>query len=87
MRKKIKKPMTEKAEELIKSKLNKLSNNKYEQIEILNQSIMNSWQGIYELKKRGGYNGKNKGYNKPDTSGSKGSEKDKYKRLEETYEV
>ena len=87
MRKKIKKPMTEKAEELIKSKLNKLSNNKYEQIEILNQSIMNSWQEIYELKKRGGYNGKNKGYNKPDTSGSKGSGFDKYKQLEETYEV
>ena len=38
-------------------------------------------------KKGGKNNGKNKGYNKPDTSGSKGSEIDKYKRLEETYEV
>ena len=37
--------------------------------------------------KKGGNNGKSKGYNKPDTSGSKGSTKDKYKRLEETYEV
>ena len=40
-----------------------------------------------DLNKKGGNNGKNKGYNKPDTSGSKGSGFDKYKQLEETYEV
>jgi len=40
-----------------------------------------------DLNKKGGNNGKSKGYNKPDTSGSKGSGFDKYKQLEETYEV
>jgi len=50
MRKKIKKPMTNKAEELIINKLNKLSDNENIQIAILNQSIMNSWQGVYPLK-------------------------------------
>ena len=49
-RKKIRKPMTERAEELIIKKLNSLSNNEKEQIAILNQSIMNSWQGVFPLK-------------------------------------
>ena len=52
MRIKKKKPMTERAEELILNELNKLSNNKEEQIAILNQSIMNSWQGVFPLKKQ-----------------------------------
>lgn len=51
MRKKIRKPMTERAEELLLNKLNKLSNSEEEQTAILNQSIMNSWQGIFPLKK------------------------------------
>jgi len=50
MRKKIRKPMTERAEELLFIKLNKLSNNEEEQIAILDQSIMNSWQGVFPLK-------------------------------------
>ena len=50
MRKKIRKPITEKGEELIIKKLNRLSDNEEEQIAILNQSIMNSWQGIFPLK-------------------------------------
>ena len=49
-RKKIKKPMTERAEELIIKKLGNLSDNEEEQIAILNQSIMNSWQGVFPLK-------------------------------------
>lgn len=51
MRKNIKKPATIKAIELIKDKLSKLSNgNEKMAIDILNQSIMNSWQDVYNLK-------------------------------------
>jgi len=50
MRTKIKKPMTKKAEELLINKLDRLTNDKEEQIAILNQSIMNSWQGVFPLK-------------------------------------
>lgn len=46
MRNKIKKPMTDYAIELLLKKLNNFSN----KIEILNQSILNSWQDIYEIK-------------------------------------
>ena len=52
MRNKIKKPMTKYAEELIMIKLNKLTNNEKEQINILNESIMNNWQGVFPLKDR-----------------------------------
>lgn len=59
-RKKIKKPMTDHAVKLMLSKLNKLSSDTDEQVEILNQSILNGWQGIYPLKqeeKKSGQNG------------------------------
>lgn len=59
-RKKIKKPMTDHAVKLMFSKLNKLSSDTDEQVEILNQSILNGWQGIYPLKreeKKSGQNG------------------------------
>ena len=49
-RKKIKKPLTNRAKELILKQLNKLSNTEQEMIDILNQSIMNGWQGVFELK-------------------------------------
>lgn len=52
MRKKIKKPMTDRAEELILKKLEKITSNEKEQVLILEQSIMNSWQGVYPLKKQ-----------------------------------
>lgn len=50
MRNKIKKPMTDHAKELIIVDLNKLTANREEQIAILNQSIKNSWQGVFALK-------------------------------------
>ncbi len=50
MRKAIKKPMTDRAMTLILNKLDKLGNSDNEKIEVLNQSIVNSWQGIFELK-------------------------------------
>lgn len=49
-RKKIKKPMTDRAVQLLIGKLKKLSSNTAEQIEILEQSIMNGWTSIYPLK-------------------------------------
>ena len=49
-RKSIKKPMTEKAIELLIGKLNQLSSDIVTQIEIINQSILNGWQGIFPLK-------------------------------------
>lgn len=56
MRKKIKSPMTERAIELAIKKLNTLSNGDNDvAIEILEQSIMNSWKGLFPLKEeRGG---------------------------------
>ena len=50
MRNKIKKPLTEKAKELILKKLNKLTDNENDKILILEQSIENSWQGVFPLK-------------------------------------
>ena len=49
-RKKIRKPMTETAITLMLDKLNKMSADITEQIEILNQSVVNGWQGIFPLK-------------------------------------
>ena len=50
MRTKIRKPLTERAEELIINELNKLATDEKTQVAILNQSIMNSWQGVFPLK-------------------------------------
>lgn len=49
-RKSIKKPMTDNAVKLMLGKLNKMSSNVDEQIEIINQSIVNGWTGIFPLK-------------------------------------
>lgn len=51
MRKEIKKPFTTRGLELMITKLYKLSTNIDEQIEIINNSIMNNWLGIFPLKK------------------------------------
>ena len=49
-RKLIKKPMTNKALELIISKLNKLGSSDREKVEIINQSIERGWAGVFSLK-------------------------------------
>lgn len=51
MRKTIKKPLTTRGLELMIKKLYELSTNVNEQIEILNNSIMKNWLGIFPLKK------------------------------------
>ena len=48
-RKKLKKPMTDRAKELLLSKLSKMASTEQEQIAILNQSIVNGWQGVFPL--------------------------------------
>lgn len=51
MRKQIKSPMTERAVQLAMNNLEKLSGGDNDKaIRILNQSIMNSWKGLFELK-------------------------------------
>lgn len=49
-RKSIKKPMTEHAVDLMVRKLQKMTPDIGKQIEIINQSILNGWQGIFPLK-------------------------------------
>jgi predicted phage replisome organizer len=51
-----KSPMTDKAIELIIKKLDEMTNDNDEKIQIINQSIMNGWKGIFPLKN--GYNKK-----------------------------
>ena len=46
--------MSDRAITLLLGKLNKMSNSVQEQIEILNQSILNGWQGIFPLKNDSG---------------------------------
>lgn len=50
MRKVMKKPMTEKAEQLLLDKLNNLSKDEAEQIKIVELSIVNNWLSVYPLK-------------------------------------
>lgn len=47
MRKKIKSPMTEKAKELAIGRLQGFKNNGYNIVDIINNSIMNSWKGLF----------------------------------------
>lgn len=58
-RKGIKKPMTDHAVGLLIKKLNGMTTDVSEQIEILNQSIINGWQGIFPLKGSDSNAGKN----------------------------
>ena len=59
MRKKLRKPATDKAQELLIKDLGKLNADGDDPNEVLRQSIKNSWQGLFPLK--GGQNGVYKG--------------------------
>ena len=50
MRKTIKKPLTTRGLELMINKLKRITSNTNDQIQILNNSIMNNWLGIFPLK-------------------------------------
>ena len=61
MRKSIKKKLTERALKTILNKLDKLAVNDFEKIEMLENSIVNCWQGVFEIKKeahKGAYQSK-----------------------------
>lgn len=67
MRKAIKKPLTERATKILLGKLDKLANDDKELvIKILEQSILNNWQSVYELKD--GVNYGNSRYSKPNAT-------------------
>lgn len=61
MRKLLKKPLSNNALSLNCTKLDKLANSDYEKIEIVNQSVMNSWLGFYPLKNEKQVNSKIQG--------------------------
>ena len=76
MRKTIKKPLTERATKVLLGKLDKLANGDKELvIKILEQSILNNWQSVYELKD--GVNYGNSRYSKPNAT-TTGQTKDKW---------
>ena len=50
MRKNIKSPMTNRALKLLLTSLDKLTDNETTKIDILNQSILNNWKGVFPLK-------------------------------------
>lgn len=50
MRTRIRKPMTDRAKELAVKELSKLKAKGHDPGDVLNQSILNSWQGLFELK-------------------------------------
>ena len=58
MRKSIKKPATKKAIEMIIIKLEKV-NNEEQAIKMLERSIINNWQDVYEIQERGNDGSKN----------------------------
>ena len=60
MRKQNKAKMTDKAIQLLLRKLDKLASNDSDKIEILNQSIMNSWKGLFPLNNKEAINGTGK---------------------------
>ena len=63
-RKSIKKPMTDHAVALLLTKLNGMTSYIPEQIEIINQSIVNGWQGVFPLKKDQAQTVRSTGYHK-----------------------
>ncbi|MFA5431953.1 MAG: replication protein [Candidatus Paceibacterota bacterium] len=62
MRNKIKKPMTDKAESMLITRLEKLSPDVDTQIKIMEQSIFHCWQDVYHLKKEKIINPNQNGY-------------------------
>jgi hypothetical protein len=72
MRNKIKKPMTLRAEKLAIGKLDKFRAKGHDPTEILNQSILNDYQDLYEPKEK--HNGNSANYHKTPVANSKTSE-------------
>ena len=63
MRRKMRKPMTDKARALAVAKLDRLRDAGHEPEAVLDQSTMNSWQGLFEIKGQHNGNGRMAGNN------------------------
>ena len=63
MRKSIKKPMTDRAKQLLVKKLSSMTCDVREQIAILEQSTLNCWQGLFPLKQEPPAKARNSGDN------------------------
>ena len=74
MRKKLKKEPTENAIKRILQRLDKLAANDDEKIEMLENSIMNGWSGVFPLKNRQG--ARANGFNNQITVGTDGTKRD-----------
>ena len=87
-RKSIKRVMTTRALELLIKKLDRLANDDNTKIEILNESIMNGWNGIFPLKDNSTPINKNKGgfNNESRSNTSKNNEPSKGKSEEHDAE-
>ena len=68
MRRKIKKPLTDRAKKLIIKQLHDMKQSGQDPGEVLDQSTRNSWQGVFEVKTR-----KREGYGKTGRSGQQGT--------------
>lgn len=83
-RKSIKRVMTTRALELLLKKLDKLSNDDNTKIEILNESIMNGWNGVFPLKdnstpkNKGGFNNESRSNTSKNNEPSKGKSKEEH---------
>ena len=85
-RKSIKRVMTTRALELLIKKLDRLANDDNTKIEILNESIMNGWNGIFPLKdnstpinkNKGGFNNESRSNTSKNNEPSKGESKEEH---------
>ena len=74
MRKRIKAPLTERALSLLLSKLDSLAQDEATKIAIVNQSVENSWRGVFPLKQSaGGWAGRQGQGNAPPSSRAEGA--------------
>ena len=74
MRKRIKAPLTERALSLLLSKLDSLAQDEATKIAIVNQSVENSWRGVFPLKQStGGWVGRQGQGNAPPSSRAEGA--------------
>ena len=85
-RKSLKAPMTTRALKQLMNKLNSLATNDFTKIEILNESILNGWKGVFPLKNdwtpinknKGGFNNESRSNTSKNNEPSKGESKDEH---------
>lgn len=83
-RKSLKAPMTTRALKQLMNKLNSLATNDFTKIEILNESILNGWKGVFPLKNdwapknRGGFNNEYRSNTSKNNEPSKGKSKEEH---------